>query len=142
MLFAFTCFLILALIQWKGSSKSRLRSNPLRSKLLSFAIGFELVGLFIQILNMLRFIKSGFSIDAFSFFSEFFRSASECVLCLILLLLGNGWSLRKSGTRLAGNTVFYMWIVISIFHMIFFSYGYVSSLESLVFSSNNHFSYS
>jgi hypothetical protein len=81
--------------------------------------------------NMLRFIKTGSSIEIFSFFSEFFRSASECVLCLILLLLGNGWSLRKAGTRLVGNTVFYMWIVISIFHMIFFSYGFVSfSIET------------
>ncbi|KAI6177199.1 hypothetical protein M3Y97_00881100 [Aphelenchoides bicaudatus] len=125
MSFAFTCFLILALVQWRASTKSRLRCSPLRSKLLSVAIGLEIAGLFVQIINMLRFIKTGVSIEAFSFFSEFLRSASECVLCLILLLLGNGWSMRKAGIRLSGSTVFYMWIVVSIFHMIFFSYGYL-----------------
>lgn len=70
MLFAFACFLVLAIIQWRSTKKSRLRCTPLRSKLLSVVVGLELGGLFLQIMNMIRFIKTGFSVEAVCFLSE------------------------------------------------------------------------
>lgn len=70
MLFAFGCFLVLALFQWRGTQKSRIRHSPLRVQLLSLVIGLQVAGLFIQIINMLRFIKTGLSIQTFCFLSE------------------------------------------------------------------------
>jgi hypothetical protein len=78
MLFSLGCFIALALVQWRASFKNRLRCSPLRSKLLSTAIGLQIGGLFIQIVNMLRFIKTGLSVPTLCFLSEVRNFGSIC----------------------------------------------------------------
>ncbi|KAI6240993.1 TRNA dihydrouridine synthase 4 [Aphelenchoides fujianensis] len=126
MLLALFFFAILALLQWKACTKSRSHEVPMRMKIVSWIIVFEFCSLSLQILNSWKYAYTGSQFETITFIAEFLRNLSDCALCLILLLLGSGWSLRKPGIRLAdNNAVFYLWAVISTFHIVFFSYGYL-----------------
>ncbi|KAI6235498.1 TRNA-dihydrouridine(20a/20b) synthase [NAD(P)+]-like [Aphelenchoides besseyi] len=126
MLLALAFFVILSILQWKACTKARVHEVPMRMRIVNTIITLECTSLSLLIVNSFKYAYTGSQFETLTFIAVLLRNLSDCALCLILLLLGSGWSLRKPGNRLAeNNAVFYMWAVVSMFHIVFFSYGYI-----------------
>ncbi|CAD5221094.1 unnamed protein product [Bursaphelenchus xylophilus] len=121
----FVCFGMLSIVQGRSQVKSKYHILHLRSRLLLWIINLEVLRLGIQLFNMSIYALHGSAFSILNYFAELIRNLSVCLLCLLLLLLSSGWSLRKTGVSIKGYYVFNVWLIFSFAHLLVFTYDYV-----------------
>ncbi|CAD5214848.1 unnamed protein product [Bursaphelenchus okinawaensis] len=128
--FGFMGFGILSIVQARSQTKSKYHMLNMRSRMLLWIINLEVTRLGIQLFNMSIYALHGSAFVFLNYVAELIRNLSICLLCLLLLLLSSGWSLRKTGSTVKGYYVFNIWLILSIAQLFVFTYDYVFLEES------------
>lgn len=113
-------YLTLSIFEWRAVISHKQIHFSSRQKLLCLILVTKIVGLALQLLNMIVFAYDGRGLILARLLGEFFRLLAICIMYLLLILLSRGWSINDSNRSALNRMIIFLWIFLVIAHFFFF----------------------